>query len=407
MSFNNKIGDYCNYNNSFDTDSNFVKKPEKEPELEPQWTDLSSFLDSDNTFDLFVASLNQDSTPVQNNLPCITSLEAEEYNPATAIFERAINKSPTPEPQLEQVSHTQRKRPSEPPVSVRLTKRSKQHDSRLPLLKERRTQLGINPPELCKRVNRLLKALGSQHILTLPTLKLIEGDNTTIKTINIYYEHINTILDRASDPARAPEALPVEIDPRLRLLENRRTQLGINCTDLCRKVNRRLQALGSELTPLAPSTLKLIEDGNITTKTINTYYDHINTVLDGAPDITSLESEEQNPATVVFEETIHPKSQRHKRPSEPPVSVRLNKGSKQHDPRLPLLKERRIELGIKRVVLWERVNDHLKKLGSKPLALTTLTRIENDTTTKKTIDAYYDVINTVLAEAPEALSRQK
>jgi hypothetical protein len=121
----------------------------------------------------------------------------------------------------------------------------------------------------------------------------------------------------------------------------------------------------------------------------------------------------------------------HKRPAEP-LSAQPNKRLKIHeqlqlprkrrtqleikealsvkiDPRGQLLKECRIWLGINRAELCRRVNTHLKKILSNknPLISSTLLRIEENKALKETIDAYYNAINTVLAEAPEARSQQK
>jgi transcriptional regulator with XRE-family HTH domain len=233
---------------------------------EPNWEEFSSFLDSTHTFDNFVASLNQDSTPVQTSPLHITSLEAKEHNPATAVFERVINPLPTPEPQLGQVSHTQHKRPAETPIDAQTNKKPRLRD--LQLLKDRRVQLDIPGNELCRQVNdHLKKTLSRQRPLNANTLKRIENDDATKKTIDAYYDHINTILDRAS------KELPVEIDPRPAHLQMLRNKTGLNIKQLTEK----LKASGIEL---SRSHLGNIERGRVHKDVVDEHYTDIKNFLE-------------------------------------------------------------------------------------------------------------------------------
>jgi hypothetical protein len=222
------------------------------------------YLDRNKFLDEFKEFLDEpEEEPVQNNQPLskisyppITSLESAEQNSAAVVFERTIH----PEPQ-------QHKRPAEPLVRTQANKRQKQNDPRLPLLKERRTELGISRAEICRRVNDHLKKLGSERPLALATLELIENNTTTKKTIDAYYNSINAVLDEA------PKVLPAEIDPRPAYLKTLRTNAGLGLIQLSAK----LRASGIKL---SKTQLDYLEKGYIPKSSIDKYYDNIKNCLE-------------------------------------------------------------------------------------------------------------------------------
>jgi hypothetical protein len=229
---------------------------------EPKWEELSAHPDHKNLFDPFgicPTSIGQGSMPVQNNQPRITSLEPEEQNLATVVFEETIH----PKPQ-------QRKRPAGPPVSAQTNKKRKVRDPRLQLLKESRTRLGITRSDLCKRVNDHLKKLGSELTLALTTLKHIENDaNITSKTINAYYDAIKTVL------AEVPEPLPAKIDPRPAYLQTLRINAGLSTTD---ELSKKLRVFAG--IKISKSYLDKMEGGRLHKDVIDNLYPNIKDFLD-------------------------------------------------------------------------------------------------------------------------------
>jgi predicted transcriptional regulator len=395
----------------FNSDYNYTNNLDLDDELsayfDPRNEDLAGYFDSTKLFDL-------SEKEVKN----VTNLDSEKQNPTTVLFEGALHPLSAPEvflaeesPQFEYlpgdpsdifdqddfINNSDNKRsprsellgssldiPAKPPISAQTNKKQKEHDPRPPLLKELHIQSGMSNRELCRRVNRRLQAIGSELTLAPSTLQLIEDDKTTKKTIDTYYDHINTILN--GDPKA--------LDPRSAHLNTLRTDTGLSTKELSKKL-RAFSGI-----KLSGHYLGKIEKGDVDKDVIDNLYTDIKKFFDAY-----MSEENDKSVTNLFEETVHSKPQRRKRPAKPPVSAQTNKRQKVHDSRLPLLKERRIQSGISNRELCRRVNDHLKKtLGSqRPLNPNTLTLLENDDTTSTTIDTYYDAINTVLAEAPKVL----
>jgi hypothetical protein len=274
---------------------------------EPNWEELHPYL----------SPIGQSSTPVQNSQPRIISQESEKQNPATVIFGRIVNPPPVSAPPLEQIHHTQRKRPAEPLVSAQRNKRQRYDkqlqlqlqliDPRARLLKERRTQLGINRTELRRRVNDyLIKTFSTPRLLTPLMLPRIEGNKAPKETIDAYYDHINTILDRASNLDRSPEALPAErspqpeylpralldiaeplvslneapeslpvkMDPRPAYLKMLRTNAGLTTDELSKKLRT------SSGIKLPGAYLVKIEGGSLNKDIVDEYYTDIKNFLE-------------------------------------------------------------------------------------------------------------------------------
>jgi hypothetical protein len=222
-----------------------------------------------------------DQTEPEEKVQTITHLELGEEDPITTVFERAIN-TPTP------------------PESTTLDKNQQTKTSVAELITRRR-RLHMTVKDLYQRIN---EDPSVKHV-RLSTLFSINAGTASTKTVDTYYDSINTILNKAlseekdETPTKRKRArehtVSLEINKKACLdhvaarqledkaifdkaaeLERYRHSLEITRVELCKQIKEKLNV------KLPISTLHNIETRTASTETINKHYDHIKKILDMA-----------------------------------------------------------------------------------------------------------------------------